>query len=202
MKTLPLNLIDFGSTPEPEQSPAESAITSSEVDAVRTDAFERGYKSGWDDAVKSAEAERRAISEELARNLRDIGFTYFEAREEILGGVRAFLEEFLDTMYPTLLGETLCAGIAEELTDLADPIMAGDFSILVSPDDADAVRTLLPLVGNPDLEVIEEAAMPPGLAQLKSATREVSIDADRIVTRLREALAAPKPFDEEGRLHG
>ncbi len=206
MKTQPLTLIDFGSAPDPEPNPIETisepGLSGAEVEAIRTEAYEGGYKSGWDDAVKSAEAERKAISEELARNLRDIGFTYFEAREEILGGLRAFLEDLLDTLFPTLLSETLCAGVAEELADLAEPLMAGELSILVSPDDAEAVRTLLPLQGISDLEIVEEAALPPGLAHLKTATREVNIDAERIVSRLREALAAPAMQEEEERAHG
>lgn len=206
MKTQPLTLVDFGSAPDPvvpSADPApEQGLGSADAEAIRVEAYEKGYKSGWDDAVKTAEEQRTAISEELARNLRDIGFTYFEAREEILGGMRTFLEDLLDTLFPTLLGETMCAGVAEELADIAEPLMAGELSLLVSPDDAAAVRTLLPLPGNPELEVIEEAALPPGLAQLKTASREVAIDAERIVARLREALAAPKQQEEQERAHG
>lgn len=206
MKTQRLTLMDFGTVPEPfapmQEQDAEQGLSAAEAEAIRVEAYEKGYKSGWDDAVGTAEKEQRAIGEELSRNLRDLGFTYFEAREEILGGLRAFLEELLESLFPALMAETVLAATAEHLSDIAEPLMAGEFTLFVSPDDAGPIRALLPIPGHADLEIREEPALAPGQAQLKTASREVTIDAERIVARLREALTMQSHQDEEAQVHG
>lgn len=202
-----LPLEDFTAAPAPDPAPAAAtpavdlAALETEKEAARAEAYENGYKTGWDDAVRAAEEERRAIGEELARNLRDVGFTYFEARDEILVGMRAFLRELLDTLFPALLPEASAAGLAEALSAMAEDSAACDFAVSVSPDDADTVRSLLPLPDNVQLGVTEEPALAPGQARLRAADREVSVDAERIVAMLRDALVTVKD-DEERSAHG
>jgi flagellar biosynthesis/type III secretory pathway protein FliH len=202
-----LSLEDFTAAPAPDPAPAAEAdavdpgAQEAEKEAARAEGYESGYKTGWDDAVRAAEEERRAIGEELARNLRDVGFTYFEARDEILVGMRAFLRELLDTLFPALLSEASAAGLSEALVAMAEQSATCDVAVSVSPDDADTVRSLLPLPDGVQLGVTEEPALAPGQARLRAADREVSVDADRIVAMLRNALVAVKD-DEERSAHG
>ncbi|MEM9032670.1 MAG: hypothetical protein AAGB18_08485 [Pseudomonadota bacterium] len=181
--------------PPPEPS-ADAAALAAAAEAARAEGYETGYKTGWDDAARAAEEERRSIGEELARNLRDVNFTYFEARDEILVSLRAFLRELIDTMFPALLPEATAANLAEALGDMADEASSSDLALAVSPDDAEAVRTLLPLPGGVDLTIVEEPALAPGQAKLSATDREFSVDAERVVTKLRDGLA---PLQTSGR---
>ncbi len=202
------SLEDFASAPglpEPAAPAAapeiDLAALRAEAEAARLESYETGYKTGWDDAVRAAEEERRALGEELARNLRDVGFTYFEARDELLLGLRAFLRELLDTLFPTLLSEAAAASLAEALSAMADEAATTDIAVAVSPDDAETVRSLLPLPDGVELSIVEEPALAPGQARLRSADRAYAVDADRIVGMLRDAVASGT-VEEERTAHG
>lgn len=197
-----LFLEDFAEArPEPagpmETPRVDLAALEAEVEAARLQAYESGYKTGWDDAVRAAAAERKSLGEELARNLRDLGFTYFEARGELLVGIRAFLGELLDTLFPELLSEAAASAVLEALSTLVEESCQGDVTVSVSPEDADAVRSLLPLPEGVEITVTEEPALAPGQARLNAASRSFSIDAEAVVTMLREALVPGR--DEEER---
>ncbi len=204
-----ISLEDFSAAPglpEPAAAPSAApeidlAALQAEAEAARLESYETGYKTGWDDAVRAAEEERRALGEELARNLRDVGFTYFEARDELLVGLRAFLRELLDTLFPTLLSEAAASALAEALSAMAEEASTTDIAVAVSPDDAETVRGLLPLPDGVELSIVEEPALAPGQARLKSADRAYAIDADRIVGMLRDAVASVT-VEEERTAHG
>ena len=181
--------------PAPEPSIDVAALQAA-AEASRVESYETGYKTGWDDAVRAAEDERRNIGEELARNLRDASFTYFEAREELLVGLRAFLRDLLDAVFPTLMPEASASALADALGDMAEDAGPNAIEISVSPEDVETVRALLPMSGT-DLNVSEEPALAPGQAQLRSATREASIDVERVVKMLRDVIDPTRPSRKE-----
>lgn len=167
---------------------SSAAVSAEEIESARATGYEEGYRTGWDDAARAADEESRAVSAELARNLRDMTFTYFEAREELLQALRPFLAELLSTLFPALLPQAAGAAIAEDLGDQVKAGCDGAFRVLVSPEDAEVVRALMKGVDAASVTVAEEPALASGQARLISTRREIAIDADAILERLRAAL--------------
>lgn len=176
----------------PGQAAAPAGVGTSDpraVEAARVEGYEAGYKSGWDDAVRAAAEDARSVGAELARNLRDLNFTYFEARDEVLAALKPFLADLLDTLFPELLPEVAGAAIARELTDRVRDASNGMIRILVSPDDAAVVRSLLAEQGTFQAEVVEEAALASGQVRLTSDRRDVVIDPETLLGQLRASLS-------------
>lgn len=177
--------VDVAVAPEP---PAPDPVSEAEIEAQRVTAYEEGYKSGWDDAVRQTEEEGRRVGEELARNLRDLAFTYFEARSEVLTALEGFLGELFDKLFPQLLPEAVAASVLSELRQLADTASDVGMKLYVAPEDAATVRSLLPQDG-PRVDVVEEAALASGQARIHAAAGTVTIDADRLVRSLRDVIS-------------
>ena len=166
----------------------EAQSDPAEEEAKRLAVYEEGYRSGWDDAVRAAEGEERAIGAELARNLKDLSFTYFEARDEVLASVRSFLAELLDRMFPALLPEAVAANVAQEMAGIVEDLCDGRFTIVIAPDDAATVKRLLSSDDHRTVTVVSEPAMATGQARIRSAKGEASIDAGRLVATLKAAV--------------
>ena len=177
-------------------APAAPDPVAAEREAARVAAYEEGYRSGWDDSVRASESEGKTVGEELGRNLRDLGFTYFEARAEVLDLMKSFMAELFDRLFPALLPEAVAATLAAEIIDLAKEVGDGRLEVLVSPDDSATVTRILSEAGMPDLTVREEPALAAGQARLRAAAAEVSVDADRLIRTLREALGPTATLKE------
>ena len=190
MNGVRLEDFDAGRPEPPEVSEAAPAPDPAVLETARVAGYEDGYKSGWDDAIRSAEQEAKTVGAELARNLRDLSFTYFEAREEVLAALEPFLHELLGTIFPELLPEAAAAALAKELAELATEGSESGVRILVSPDDAEVVKGLLEPEADVTARVLEEPAMLPGQARIASELREVAIDTGSVLERLRAALGA------------
>ncbi|MEL6642556.1 MAG: hypothetical protein AAFQ79_01365 [Pseudomonadota bacterium] len=190
-----ITLEDF-STPAPVDRPRPTAD-----DAAVKAAYERGYRQGWDDATTEAQTARDAISAELERNLRDLGFTYFEARDALLQSMSSFLDETLTLLFPTLLSPALRATILAELDQIAATTRPDAIDIMVHADEADRVRALLPDDTALTITVRPEPALAPGRAHIVFESAEIDIDLQSVVARLQDVAAPPREStrsDEHG----
>ena len=194
-----LDLVDF-SSPAGNGSSLGSSTFAAASDLPEnpgsTPTYEDGYRSGWDDAVRAAEEKERGLSAELERNLRDLGFSYFEAREEIMRAVRPFLSQLLDSLFPELLSEIAACAVAETLVDHMEKGCDGEVALLVSPEDADVVRRLLPEHHGLAITIREEPTLGSGQVHARPASREIVIDAERVLAQLRHAVSASHPTRE------
>jgi len=111
-----LSLEEFDGAPpkapaqrEPEREPSIDA------DAIRSSAYEDGYKSGWDDCHAEHLKSEEAIASDLARNLQDMELTYREARGDVLAAIKPVLDTIIDQVLPKIASEGLSAMVAQEL---------------------------------------------------------------------------------------
>lgn len=182
----PFELEDFDGGVASERARAEPDPQA--LEAARMEGYEAGYKSGWDDAAKAAEDDARSVGAELARNLRDLNFTYFEARDEVLGALKPFLSDLFDTLFPELLPEVASAAIANELADQVGAASSGIVRLLVAPDDVNVVRGLLAAESLENVDVMEESALASGQVRLTTDRREIVIDPEELLNRIRAEL--------------
>lgn len=166
------------------------SVSEEDAEAARLAAYENGYRSGWDDCIAAENETSRKVGAELARNLGDLGFTYHEARSQLLGEVEALLEALFTALLPRVLGPALVRRLVDDLAELAEDALDRPVTVVVTPEDAVLVRAMLPEAPTMPVEVVEEQALAEGQAFLRFGQTERKYDLGHLAERLRAALVA------------
>ncbi|MBI1494340.1 hypothetical protein [Halocynthiibacter styelae] len=185
----PLKLEEFdiqpvrASAPAGAQPAAQDHVQSEEA---KLEAFENGYKAGWDDAAKSHAENLDNVSVELARNLQELSFTFHEARAQVLKDMRAVFSELMEKIMPRIAAENLPAMIAEQITEIARSDVNTRIELQVHPANAQSVENLLPAQNSLDVVVVGEASLGEGQARLVFAEGEQIVDLSGVLAAAQE----------------
>lgn len=185
-----LKLEDFGAVTQAPASDPDPGMSPDEVEVERLAAFDRGYSAGWEDATRAAEQDADRLKADFANTLRDMGFTFHEARAHVMRGLVPLLQAVVETILPEAVQATLGARLQEEITDLADD--AADLPILLrtAPGEADAIRDTVAEVPGLPIDLAEDSSVPSGQLFLILGRSEVNMDLSGPVQRLRDTLEA------------
>lgn len=186
-----------GPAPEPVPSIDEAAR-----EAERLAAYESGYRSGWDDCLAAEQEATRRVGAELARNLSDLGFTYHEARAQLLEETEALLDACFRTVLSQAAGPAVVRRLVDDVAELASAALDLPVEIVVSPGDASGVRSLLPPSTTFPLSLVEEPALAEGQAFLRFGHTERVYDMSQLARRLCEAIMARTATPAERMNHG
>lgn len=165
-------------------------FSASEIEAARLEGYDAGYRAGWDDAMAAEREGQDRISEEFARNLRDLGFTYHEARAHVTSGVEQVLRAFLGKVFPAVMGEALAAHVEDALAPHIEAAAAAPIRLRVCPADAPALRRLLVSVASVPCEIEEEATLSSGQVHCVLGAVERQIDLAGVIGATEDALDA------------
>jgi len=158
--------------------------------APGTDGFEAGYRAGWDDAVRAAAEDEARVRADLARNLRDLGFTYREARAQVMASLEPLLRDVTERLLPDIARDALAPRIVEMLMTMAQGAAETPVELVIAPGARAAVdRMLSPAPGLP-LTVREEPTLDIGQAVLRHGTAETRIDLTAVAEAARSGIAA------------
>ncbi|MGR3756391.1 MAG: ABC transporter ATP-binding protein [Tranquillimonas sp.] len=199
----PLSLEDFGSQSvltaggAGPASPAERAL-----EAERLAAYDKGYGAGWEDAVRAASQDRDRIGQELADNLRDLSFTYHEARAHVMRGLAPLLTGVMEQVLPAAMRASFGQRLAEEIAELAEGPCDLPVHIVLAQGEAARVEPLLPETPGLPLELTEDTALVPGQAHLRLGRTEREIDLSGLLDTVAAGLAALDQTNEELLRHG
>jgi flagellar assembly protein FliH len=185
-----------------EPAPAAAPADDEAREAERLAAYENGYRSGWDDCLAAEQDAMRRVGAELARNLGDLGFTYHEARAQLLAETEALLDMCFRTVLSQAAGPAVARRLVDDVAELAGSALDLPVEIVVSPGDAATVRSLLPESTTFPLTLVEEPALAEGQAYLRFGQTERVYDMAQIAERLCEAIAARTATPEERTGHG
>ena len=172
------------------------------LEEYRLDAFENGYKSGWDDATHAHSESQASISSELAQNLRDLSFTYHEARDHLLGSLAPLFRGIVETMLPVLSEHSLASHVAQQLEEIARDRADCRVEIHVASANCDKVRDILDPDLPMDIAVSGDTTLGDGQARMVFGTEEREIDITDIVDTIRSALAGANAPNPEEQAHG
>ncbi len=175
-------LAELATMAEPGTGPAADA------EAMKLEAFENGYRAGWEDATGAAASEQGHIAADLAQNLRDLSFTLAEAQAAVLAEMRPLLREIVAKLLPAAAHASLAGRIADELAALAERAADCPVELVLAPTHADALGARLAADSPLPLTVIAEPSLPEGQAYLRFGQRETAYDMGGLVDSLR-ALA-------------
>lgn len=159
-------------------------------EAKKNQAYEAGYKAGWEDAARAAAQEHQRIGADLAHNLRNLGFTFHEARSHVMSAVGPILRQLVEKLLPQILSGTLGARVVEEIEPLLDAAADARVEIAVAPQD---MATLEKLAGE-DLPapftLRAEPSLAGGQVHLRLGRHEKQIDLDGVLNKVTAALNA------------
>jgi flagellar biosynthesis/type III secretory pathway protein FliH len=177
-----------GATPAGQTPVAD--LHSEDIEADRLAAYESGYRSGWDDCLAAEMESIRKVEVELARNLADLGFTYHEARSQLLEEVEGLLEALFAQVLPSIVGPAVVRRLIDDVLDLASEALDQPVEIVVSSMDVAQLHAMLPEAPTIPVSVIEEPALAKGQAYLRFGRSERSYDLGQVVERLLAVLTA------------
>lgn len=172
----------------------------------RLAAFEEGYRAGWDDAAAAQSEEQTQISSDFAGNLRDLAFTFHEARGHVLAGIRPLIEDVVAKLLPEIARQSLPHLVSEELSAMLEQGADKPVRLLVAAGDRAAIEAIVPgEVGFP-LQIVEEPSLAQGQVWLRLGERESAIDVsgavEAIAARIADFFSLSEPADEPERAHG
>lgn len=179
-------LEDFGT-----QSAGRSSIAMTDVslEEQRLESFEQGYKAGWDDALKAQNNTAVQISEEFARNLQDLSFTYREAYAHILKSMNPLLSQIVETVLPEMAQKTLGLRVIEQLQEMVKATGDTGIEVRVSCANQSAVASLLKQEFGFPVAIKEDASLSDTQALLKFDETEKQIDLGEVLSGIGQAVS-------------
>ncbi len=148
----------------------------------RLEAFEQGYKAGWDDAAAAQSEDQSRVAADFARNLQELSFTYHEARSHILGSLEPLLKEMVSKVLPRLARESLPQTIVDEVLSVTEIQTKAGIQIVISPANRLSLEQLVEAQENLDVEIVEEPSMADGQAYLRFGDTEKLVDLDSVLS--------------------
>ncbi|MGH1458101.1 MAG: ABC transporter ATP-binding protein [Paracoccaceae bacterium] len=179
-------LEDFGT-----QSAGRSSIAMTDVslEEQRLESFEQGYKAGWDDALKAQNNTAVQISEEFARNLQDLSFTYREAYAHILKSMNPLLSQIVETVLPEMAQKTLGLRVIEQLQEMVKATGDTGIEVRVSCANQSAVASLLKQEFGFPVAIKDDASLSDTQALLKFDETEKQIDLGEVLSGIGQAVS-------------
>lgn len=121
--------------------------------------YEEGYSCGWEDALKSAEARRVEVSEELSRTVTDAGLTATDALSTARREAAQVLSAMVDVLFAPVAGEAALLAVTERLTDCLDRAMDRRPVVSAAPETLDRLKSLAgPAVADVDFVALDTLA--------------------------------------------
>ncbi|MFD0859971.1 FliH/SctL family protein [Roseovarius aquimarinus] len=161
----------------------------------RIEAFEEGYKAGWQDAVKAASEDGERIASDFAANLQDVSFTLAEAQRDLLGQLRPLMTGMVEKVLPRMAHRTIGAHVVDALEDMARTAMEGPIRLVTAPGNAAALKALIEERGLAGVTIGTEPSLGDGQVHIRAGDREQEIDMDAVLSQIDAALSGF--FDEE-----
>jgi flagellar assembly protein FliH len=192
-------LEDFG---EPVAEQPAPALAGEALEAHRLEAFEEGYRAGWDDAVKAQAEEESRVRADLARNLQEMSFTYHEAYAQISRALAPLFERIADTLLPSAARDSLGSHVVEQLTALAREGAEGVAEVAVAPESEAAVAALLEEELPCKVRLRSDTMLGAGQAEITFGQVEREIDLDAALAAINDAIHAYFHETETEKRHG
>ncbi len=170
--------------------PGAQSISMSDVslEEERLEAFESGYKAGWQDAVKAANDDADRISTDFAGNLQDISFTLAEAQADLLAALHPLMTGMVNSVLPQLARKTLGERVIELLDAMAKDVTSGPIQLITAPSNADTLKTLVDDHDIKDVTIRTEASLGDGQVHVRAGGTEQEIDLDAVLKQIDTAV--------------
>lgn len=192
MSTLGSLLEDFGSTAPARRTaqpaPVDPSFSEAELEGKKLEAFEKGYRAGWDDAVKAQSDDRMRISSTFGQHLQDLSFTYHEAYTQVMNAVTPLLNEMVASLLPSIARDTLGHHIVDQLQAMSRQIGTMEVVIAVHSNKMEAVTPLLDHDFGFPIDLIPDDTLDEEQADIRFGQTERQIDLSDLIASVTEAV--------------
>lgn len=178
------------------------AIDPKTAETIKTEAFESGYRSGWEDAQKADADTRQRIEAEFERNIQNLVFTYSEAVDCVRGELKSFITAIVEGFLPEIVPDLTREHVRTELLKIADDLVEAPIEILTSPESKPLLEELLEKDFPLNIALVEDATLAERQVYIRIAEREIEVDVAPLVEALRTQLRAIVQTNEERTAHG
>ena len=185
-----MHLEEFEETDGTEHAPKLAPVAPEEFESQVKAAYEQGYAAGWDDAIEEETKANERIGAEFARNLRDLGFTFHEARNQVLSTMEGLLQEIANSLMPELVRQNLGPHLVQEILAMASGEADCVFEILVPCGSLSLVEPYLEPLSTLQVTAHEEPSLAAGQALIRAAQKERGFDFDTYIQNYSAAVAA------------
>lgn len=182
---LRLESFDFATAPEPGLAASAGPPPEVLAEDERLAAYERGYAAGWEDAVAARDSDALRLREDLAQNLRDLAFTFQEARAHVLRSLEPLLRAMVDRVLPETARAGFGAAVAAEAMAAARSAAAAPVEILVAPESIAAVETALGEDPALPLRLVADPMLAEGQARFRMGAEETALDQAALLAAIR-----------------
>lgn len=158
------------------------------LEEERLQAFDKGYKAGWDDAAAAHEAQQTSISQEFAGNLQRMSFTYHDARSTILSEMESILRGMVEKVLPRTLQRSLGEMIVERVAAMAEEASEVPVEIVVAPENTERLQQMVADKVAPPLKIHQEPSLGAGQAYLRMGRTERKLDLDSVLLEISDAV--------------
>ena len=196
-------LEDFGAS-LPTLVPAQpgSSISESELEGQKLESFEKGYRAGWDDAIKAQSDEKDRISSSFGQHLKDLSFTYHEAHAQVMNAVTPLLNEMANVVLPEVARAALGQHVAEQLEKLGQEIAGVEVEIAVAPARTEAVAPLLEDDYGFPIRLVADDTLEEEQADIRFGQHERQIDLGDLIASVTEAVEGFAHDNQRNLKHG
>lgn len=188
MSVLQELLEDF-SAPEAKAQPSGKLMSDADLEGFKLEAFESGYRAGWDDALKAQSQDRESVSSAFAQQIQDLSFTYHEAYAHVMNSVAPLLEEMSNVLLPQMAQATLGQHIYEQLHRMAQEIGQMRVQVAVSPENADAILPILDTDFGFPVDILQDETLAQEQADIRFGETERQIDLSDLVQTIKDSVA-------------
>ncbi|MBD3665522.1 hypothetical protein H9Q16_16435 [Sulfitobacter sp. TSTF-M16] len=180
---------DFGASEDGASLAVEGAHSAADEDA-ELEAFDTGYRAGWEDAVKALEGGTDAAARGIAQTLQDMAFTLREATAHLHAAMQPLMQQIVNKLLPKIARPVIGAQIIEQIGLLTEQTAEYAIEITVAEDSLEGLQDLLgdqtigpfTLAGDPKLRI--------GQAYLRVNQTEREINFDAVLAGISEAFDA------------
>lgn len=157
--------------------------------ASRKRAFDEGYRDGWNDAFTEARNEEERAQSSIASALQELSFTYFEARQHIMGSVKPLLDEMLMSVLPKAASASLIPLLEEELTSLLDKVEP-PIRMLVAPQNLDQLSEMVANHTSIPIEIEAEDTLTDKQVRICYSSGFTALNTDLVIRRIQSSLSS------------
>lgn len=169
------------------------------VEEAKLNAYEQGYAAGWEDCANAQTEAKTAIQEDFGRNLRNLSFTYNEARMHVLRSIEPLLHEMTSRLLPEMAREALAPVVLETLMPMVEELADAPIHLVVNPVVRQSIEALLDQATGMPLIIREEPSLPAGQVYLRLGDTEAKVDLDQATQNITAAVRSFFGLSEQGK---
>lgn len=160
------------------------------LEALKTEAYESGYASGWEDALSSNEAAKNRVEAEFERNIQNLSLTYVEAVTHVRSELESFVDAVVEILLPSISSDLTCLNLKSQLIDTGKKCISEPAQIIASQDCFQQIKDMLPSEYSSEFELVQDQTLGQGQVFFKIGGKENQIDLSSVIESISAQLRA------------